>query len=169
MSTFILLVSTWLSGVPWSNMPRSKFSFEKVSFDGHCSISGDPVHATFSPYIIGHGWSWCLRGSCVSLDISSDQIPSNNTLLSASHFMTSWCFWKCNRNSAYWLYNILPRFLLDEYRLICIHCRELMKLVGSHGSSAMLFMMKVMVWHFFSDSDKVMTAPIVILPSNCCC
>jgi hypothetical protein len=41
MSTFILLVSTLLSRVPWSNMPRSKSSFEKVSFDGHCSISGD--------------------------------------------------------------------------------------------------------------------------------
>jgi hypothetical protein len=103
-----------------------------------------------------------MHGSCISLNISSDQIPSNNTLLSASHFMTSCCFWKCNRNSAYWLYNILPRFLLDEYRHICIHCQELMKLVGSHGSSAMLFMMKVMVWHFFSDSHKVMTAPIVI-------
>jgi hypothetical protein len=169
MSTFILLVSTLLSRVPWSNMPRSKSSFEKVSFDGHCSISGDPVHATFSSYIIDHGWSWCLHGSCISLDISSDQNLSNNTLLCASHFMTSCCFWKCNRNSAYWLYNSLPRFLVDECRLICTHCRKLMKLEGSHGSSAMLSMMKVMVWHFFSDSHTVMTSPIVVLPSNCCC
>jgi hypothetical protein len=36
-------------------------------------------------------------------------------------------------------------------------------------SLSLLFMMKVMVWHFVSDSHKVMTALIVVLPSNCCC
>jgi hypothetical protein len=34
---------------------------------------------------------------------------------------------------------------------ICTHCQELMKSVGSHGNLSMLFMMKVMVWHFVSD------------------
>jgi hypothetical protein len=40
---------------------------------------------------------------------------------------------------------------------------------GHHGSSALLLVMKVMVWHFVSNSHKVMTAHIVMLPSNCCC
>jgi uncharacterized membrane protein YkvI len=39
-----------------------------------------------------------------------------------------------------------------------------MKSVGSHGSSSLLFMMKVMVCHFVSDSHEVMTALIVVLP-----
>jgi hypothetical protein len=41
-----------------------------------------------------------------------------------------------------------------------------MKLVGSHGSSSMLFVMNVKVWHFLSNSHKVMTALIVIVPSK---
>jgi hypothetical protein len=36
--------------------------------------------------------------------------------------------------------------------------------VGSHGSLSLLFMMKVMVCHFVSDSHEVMTALIVVLP-----
>jgi hypothetical protein len=39
-----------------------------------------------------------------------------------------------------------------------------MNSVGSHGSSSLLFVMKVMVCHFVSDSHDVMTAPIVVLP-----
>ncbi len=42
-----------------------------------------------------------------------------------------------------------------------------MKSVGSHGSSSLLFMVKGMVWHFVSDSHKVMTAVIVMLASGC--
>jgi len=42
---------------------------------------------------------------------------------------------------------------------------ELMNLVGSHGSSSLLFMMKVMVCHFVSNSHDVITALIVVLPS----
>jgi hypothetical protein len=34
---------------------------------------------------------------------------------------------------------------------------------------SLLFMMKVMVWHFVGNSHKVMTALIVALPSNYCC
>jgi len=49
--------------------------------------------------------------------------------------------------------------------LICTHCWELMNLVGSHGSSSLLFMMKVMVCHFVSNSHDVITALIVVLPS----
>jgi hypothetical protein len=37
--------------------------------------------------------------------------------------------------------------------------------VGSHGSSPLPFVMKVMVCHFVSDSHEVMTALIVVLPS----
>jgi hypothetical protein len=41
---------------------------------------------------------------------------------------------------------------------------------GSCGSSSVLFVMKVMVWDFVSNSHKVMIAPIVMLPpSNCWC
>ncbi len=48
--------------------------------------------------------------------------------------------------------------------LIYTHCRELMNSVGSHGSLSLLFVMKVMVCHFVSDSHEVMTALIVVLP-----
>ncbi len=43
---------------------------------------------------------------------------------------------------------------------IYTHCWELMNSVGSHGS----FVMKVMVYHFVSDSHEVMIAFIVMLP-----
>jgi hypothetical protein len=42
-----------------------------------------------------------------------------------------------------------------------------MKSVDSHGSSLLLFTMRVMVWHFVSDSHKVMTVLIIGLPSMC--
>jgi hypothetical protein len=48
--------------------------------------------------------------------------------------------------------------------LIYTHCWELMNSVGSHGSLSLLFVMKVMVCHFVSDSHEVMTALIVVLP-----
>jgi hypothetical protein len=48
--------------------------------------------------------------------------------------------------------------------LIYTHCWELMNSVGSHGSSSLPFLMKVMVCHFVSDSREVMAALIVVLP-----
>ncbi len=39
-----------------------------------------------------------------------------------------------------------------------------MNSVGGHGSSSLLFVMKVMVCHLVSDSHEVMTALIVMLP-----
>jgi Na+-transporting NADH:ubiquinone oxidoreductase subunit NqrE len=48
--------------------------------------------------------------------------------------------------------------------LIYTHCWELMNSVGSHGSSSLPFMMKVIICHFVSDSHEVMTALIVVLP-----
>ncbi len=48
--------------------------------------------------------------------------------------------------------------------LIYTHCWELMNSVGSHGSSSLPFVMKVMVTDFASDSHEVMTALIVVLP-----
>jgi uncharacterized membrane protein YkvI len=48
--------------------------------------------------------------------------------------------------------------------LIYTHCWELMNSVGSHGSSSLPFVMKVMVCHFVSDSHEVMTALVVVLP-----
>jgi hypothetical protein len=38
-----------------------------------------------------------------------------------------------------------------------------MNSVGSHGSSSLPFVMKVMVCHFVSNSHKVMTTLIVVL------
>jgi hypothetical protein len=60
---------------------------------------------------------------------------------------------------------VCPSFWEDYYMLIYTHCWELMNSVGSHGSLSLLFMMKVMVCHFVSDSHEVMTALIVVLPS----
>ncbi len=52
----------------------------------------------------------------------------------------------------------------DVYIFFCgilythyIHCWELMKSVASHGSLSLLLKMSVMVWHFVSDTHKVMT------------
>jgi hypothetical protein len=39
---------------------------------------------------------------------------------------------------------------------------------GSHGSSSLLFVMKVMLRYFVSDSHKVIIALIVVLPPKCC-
>jgi hypothetical protein len=59
---------------------------------------------------------------------------------------------------------VCPSFWEDYYMLIYTHCWELMNSVGSHGSLSLLFVMKVMVCHFVSDSHEVMTALIVMLP-----
>ncbi len=72
---------------------------------------------------------------------------------------------KGNRNSGRRLcIMVCPSFWEGYYMLIYTHCWELMNSVGSHGSSSLLFMMKVMVCHFVSDSHEVMTALIVVLP-----
>jgi hypothetical protein len=59
---------------------------------------------------------------------------------------------------------VCPSFWEDYYMLIYTHCWEVMNSVGSHGSLLLLFVMKVMVCHFVSDSHEVMTALIVVLP-----
>jgi hypothetical protein len=56
----------------------------------------------------------------------------------------------------------------DYNLLIYTHCQKLMNSVGSHGSLSVLFMMRVMVWCFVSNTHKVMTAFIVMSPSRCC-
>jgi len=72
---------------------------------------------------------------------------------------------KGNRNSGHRLcIMVCPSFWEDYYMLIYTHCWELMNSVGSHGSSSLPFVMKVMVCHFVSDSHEVMTALIVVLP-----
>jgi hypothetical protein len=59
---------------------------------------------------------------------------------------------------------VCPSFWEDYYMLIYTHCWELMNSMGSHGSSSLLFVMKVMVCRFVSDSHEVLTALIVMLP-----
>jgi hypothetical protein len=59
---------------------------------------------------------------------------------------------------------VCPSFWEDYYMLIYTHCWELMNSMGSHGSLSLLFVMKVMVCYFVSNSHEVMTALIVVLP-----
>jgi uncharacterized membrane protein YkvI len=59
---------------------------------------------------------------------------------------------------------VCPSFWEDYYMFIYTHCWELMNSVGSHGSSSLPFVMKVMVCHFVSNSHEVMTALTVVLP-----
>jgi hypothetical protein len=78
---------------------------------------------------------------------------------------SSHCFRKGNRNSGRRLcIMVCPSFWEDYYMLIYTHCWERMNSVGSHGSSSLPFVMKVMVCHFVSDSHEIMTALIVVLP-----
>jgi hypothetical protein len=52
------------------------------------------------------------------------------------------------------LYNGLPRFWVGYY---LSPPNKLMKAMGSHDSSSLLFVMQVMVSHFVSNSHKVMS------------
>jgi len=47
--------------------------------------------------------------------------------------------------------------------LVYTNCWEMMTAVGIDGSSSLLFMMYVMVWHFVSNSHKIMTTLMVVL------
>jgi hypothetical protein len=58
---------------------------------------------------------------------------------------------------------------VDYYLLLYTHCEELIKSVGSHGSSSLQFKMKVMVWNSLSDIHKVMTTLIVVMVHKTCC
>jgi hypothetical protein len=80
----------------------------------------------------------------------------------------SLCFQKCDKIRTHILYDDLPIFKAHYYILIYTHYHELMNAVGSHGNLLLLFVMKVMVWHFMKDSHKVKIALIIGLPSNCC-
>jgi hypothetical protein len=54
--------------------------------------------------------------------------------------------------------------------LIDTHCWELMNSVGSHGSSSLPFVMKMMVCHFVSDSHEVYNdCTHCCVTFNCCC
>jgi hypothetical protein len=75
---------------------------------------------------------------------------------------SSCCFQKCNRNWGHrCLYNGLSESLgglLQPHLCPPSGADE----VGSHGSLSLLFMMKMMVWNFMSNTHKAMTAHIVI-------
>ncbi len=71
---------------------------------------------------------------------------------------------KGNRNSGRRLcIMVCPSFWEDYYMLLYTHFWELMNLMGSHGSSSLPFVMKVMVCHFVSDFHEVMIAFILVL------
>ncbi len=83
---------------------------------------------------------------------------------------SSQCVQKCNRNSGH---KICIRFCRNcfwavYYIVIYTHPQELMKSVGIYGSSSLLFVIMVMVWHFVSNTQKVMIALIVVLLATCC-
>jgi len=96
-------------------------------------------------------------------------ISSVSWVLATNMPESSYCFWKCNRNSGHiCLYNGWPKFGLDICKLICTHCSELMETVGSHGRLSLLLMKRWWPDTFVSDTHNVMTALSVMLPSKCC-
>ncbi len=61
------------------------------------------------------------------------------------------------------------KFWVHYYALIYTHCWGLMNSVGSHGRLSLLSMIKVKkVRHFVSNSHKVMTTLVGMIPSKCC-
>jgi len=73
-----------------------------------------------------------------------------NLMTGSSH-----CFWNFDGNSGCrFCVMFCLKLWADSSILIYIHHLELMKSVGSHGSLSLLFMTKVMVWHFVSNSHK---------------
>ncbi len=120
-------------------------------------------------------------------NISMEWIFAKLCVFSASQnhdWASSCCFWKCNRdwgcrwniminkllvflllldmqerlrNCMQMLYKGFPEFGSSIRHLSNTHHQELMKSVGSHGSSSLQSMMKVMLWLFVTNSHKVMT------------
>jgi hypothetical protein len=72
-------------------------------------------------------------------------------------------FWKWDKHSGHRLYNSSLKLWADYCLRIYTHPWELMKSLGSQGRVSWLFMLKVMVWHFVSDTHKVMTAFIFVM------
>jgi hypothetical protein len=71
---------------------------------------------------------------------------------------SSHCFQKCDRDSAHRFCTMLfPKSGSILINLL-MSTVGLIRSVGSHGSLSTVFVMKVMVWHFVSDSHKVVTA-----------
>jgi hypothetical protein len=82
---------------------------------------------------------------------------------------SSHCFWKGNRNLGHRLcIMVCSSFWEDYYMLIFTHCWELMNSVGSHSSSSLPFVMKVMICHFVRDSHEVDCTHCRVT-FNCCC
>ncbi len=101
------------------------------------------------------GYYWFFYVSCVLANIMPE---------------SSCWFQKWDRDSGCrFCITVCPKTWVDHYILIYTNHGRLMKSLGSHGSSSLLFVMKVMVWHHVSNSHKVMTALIFMFPSNCCC
>ncbi len=105
-------------------------------------------------FVWGYFWSVWLAESLLSVI---------NITAKLSHF-----FQKCNRNSGHTVWWFAWSF---GYVVIEL-CTPTVRSWWSHWvvmALSLLFMMKVMVWHFMSNSHKVMTALIVMLPSIFCC
>ncbi len=101
----------------------------------------------------------------IIIKLATTVLPFQVAVLTNITSESSHCLWKGNRNSGRRMRILVcPSFWEDYYMFIYTHYWELMNLMGTHGSSSLLFVMKVMVCHFVSDSHDVMTTLIVVLP-----
>jgi hypothetical protein len=76
----------------------------------------------------------------------------------------------CDRNLGHrFCIMVLPKFWVDYCILAYTRLCELMKSRGSHWQLVTAICDELMVWHFVSNSHKVMTALVVMCPSNCRC
>jgi hypothetical protein len=119
----------------------------------------------------GYMWAMFSR-SCflISNKCLHPLSPSLGSCVFLSWLESYFCFSKCKRN---WGHNVCITvcwiFFVSYCMLIYIYHQELIKSVGSCGNLSLLFMMKVMVWQFMSNTHKFMTALGVMLPSKCWC
>ncbi len=107
--------------------------------------------------------SWKMSSRWTMLESYVYEIPVYvswvlfNIILESSH-----CFLKCDRNSRCRCW-----FAWNFGWILYVSTTPIFW--WSHGSLSLLFVMKIMVWHFVRDCHKVMTTLILTLPSKCCC
>jgi hypothetical protein len=112
---------------------------------------------SLSQFVLPLVYSWCICIRVVMTSLFQDGFVDSGCVNVMSLCMpggwqfVSWvlasimtesscCFWKCNRNSGMQICTMFcPEFWVRYFILIWTYCQELMKSVGSHGSSSLLF------------------------------
>ncbi len=127
-------------------------------------------------------WTWCEEGWLCRWICSLTKLVAAwmRILLILFIIYVSWvlvsfvtessslCFQTCDRNSGpRFCIMICLKFWVDCYVLYLHTLSQADESVRSHGSLSLPCVMEAMVWHFVSNSHKVMTAFIMMLPSNC--